>query len=204
MEREKELNDQLLYIDQKMYPDKVKKTITFFEKNKLDFKLSRNKEAFSCVDAAQKRYRDGEVGIPLKDELKTYFGEYKVSKYEKHLILINLSGQDRIDFKKIRSILKISKGIRLASKETMELFNIEYGQVNPFLIHELFYNSKTFNVFGSLTVLFDKDLQIEKSTMMTNAGELSWGIEFSLVNVVYSFSEVIYDKSFIKIIEDEN
>ena len=204
MVKEKGLNNQLLDINQEMLPEKVKRTVAFLKKNKISYTLSRNKDAYSCTDAAQKRYRDGEEGIPLSDELKTYFGEYRVSKKEKHLILINLSGNNRINFKKIRSILKKSKGIRLAGKETMDLFSIQYGEVNPFLIYEIFYNSKIPSIYAGLTILFDSGLSEKKTTMMTNAGELSWAIEFNIKEVIHQFPKTIHNISLIKIVENEN
>ncbi len=181
-----------------LMPDKVMKTITFFNKNRIWYTLTRNETAFSCEDAAKKRLRNALVGIPLEDELKTYFGEYVISKGQQQLVLINVRGDCRIDFDLVRSILGISQKIGFASKSTMSLFQIEFGEVNPFLICEIFKESNVASKFEGLITMFDKSLLVKQTTMMTNAGELSWGIEFNIQEVIRHFDNVISNRSFVE------
>lgn len=180
-------------------PKKVLKTISFFKLNNLWYNLSRNKDAFRCEDAAKKRNRNGKAGIPLEDELKTFFGEYKVNKAKQQLVLINLPGNCQIDFPTVRKILRIKENITLAGRRNLDVFDIEFAEVNPFLIYQMFDTVKTENQFEGLIILFDKTFLNKESTVMTNAGELSWGIEFNASDVVKHFDNCIYDRSFISI-----
>jgi hypothetical protein len=178
-------------------PKNVLKTISFFQKNKIWYKLSRNKDAFGCEDAAKKRNRNNSVGIPSSDELKTFFGEYTIET-NKNLLLLNLPGDCKIDFVRVRNILGIKEHISLAGEQAMKLFNIERWKVNPFLIYEMYEPISKVESFANLTTLFDKSLLHKEETAMTNAGELSWGIEFHVSDVVKHFQNCIYSQSFIE------
>ncbi|KPA11812.1 hypothetical protein MHK_007983, partial [Candidatus Magnetomorum sp. HK-1] len=66
----------LLTPEEKNIPSNVVLTIQFFEKRNIWFKLDRNQgfaEVNSCSEAAHNRSRLGTHGIPLRDELKSYF-----------------------------------------------------------------------------------------------------------------------------------
>jgi prolyl-tRNA editing enzyme YbaK/EbsC (Cys-tRNA(Pro) deacylase) len=179
-------------------PDKVIQTTSFFTKKQLWFKLTKNEDALSCEDAAKKRLRNNAIGIPLADELKTYFGEYRVSKTRQQLVLINLPGDCKIDFEIVRSILGISENISLASKKILDFFQIEFGEINPFMIYEMFHEKNIAEIFEGLTVMFDSSLFLKQTTMVTNAGELSWGIEFRASEVINHFQNAIADRTFIE------
>ena len=188
----------LLYNYETVVPDKVQQTSSFFVKFNVWYLLARNDEAYSCEDAAKKRFRNNIQGIPLEDELKTYFGEYDDLDGSRQLVLINLPGNCRIDFKKIRSILSVNGKVRLAQRRTMNLFRINFGEVNPFLIYTIFNSANTVSRFSKLTMMFDESLLSKKNTMLTNAGELTWGIEFRISEVIPCFDNVIYNFSFIE------
>src|SRR6185503_18488751 len=57
-------------------PKGVLRTLEFFASRGLWYILSNNLESRSCRDAVQKRYRLGHVGIPLEDELKSFFAKF--------------------------------------------------------------------------------------------------------------------------------
>ena len=179
-------------------PNNVAKTLEFFKKNSIQYQLSRNVEASNCRDAANKRTRRGQIGIPLADELKTYFGEYQNEADSKSLVVINLPGDCRIDFAKIRDLLGTREMITLATPSVMRLFGIEFGEVNPFLIHEVYHDKRINGRFLDLVMLFDKSLVSRQSTMLTNAGDLTWGIEFRCADVIKGFDHVVGDQSFIE------
>jgi prolyl-tRNA editing enzyme YbaK/EbsC (Cys-tRNA(Pro) deacylase) len=169
-------------------PEKVLTTIGFFEKKDIWFKVSRNEEATTCVDAASKRIRNEKKGIPLEDELKTCFCEHKLINGKKQLLLINIPGNCFLDFKFLRTHLFIKGGISWAGERTMKLFKIKFGEVNPFLVYEEFDKIPlTENIDKKLEVLFDKTLLNKNSTMFTNAGELNWAVEFKVNDVVKQF-----------------
>jgi prolyl-tRNA editing enzyme YbaK/EbsC (Cys-tRNA(Pro) deacylase) len=180
------------------FPLNVARTVSFFEKYSLWHLLSRNESAFSCKDAARKRIRSSKIGIPLSDELKTYFGEHRISRKQTQLILINLPGDHRIDFEKVRSIIGAVGEIGLAPDKTMKLFQIQFGEVNPFLIYNLFEEINKVGEFSGLTILFDNSLITKQSTVMTNAGDLTWGIEFNAHEVISYLPGCISTESFVE------
>jgi aspartate/glutamate racemase/prolyl-tRNA editing enzyme YbaK/EbsC (Cys-tRNA(Pro) deacylase) len=182
---------------QKDYPKSVNRIIEFVQDNKLWYSLTWNHEAGGCADAAHKRNRlGGENGIPLCDELKSSIGYY-ISSNEKKYMLIHCRGNQMIDDDKIKSLLG-SEYVRLPKEDLQSEFNCEYGLVNPF-----FFGSN----FPDIEQLFDKSVLDDffpPYTLMTNAGDKNWGIEFrsrELVDVLKTkrVAEFITDESKIKI-----
>lgn len=179
------------------YPDPVKLVIDFFQTHKVWYNITWNHEAMSCADAANKRKRLGsDIGIPLCDELKSNIGFY-VSQGEKKILLIHCRGNQMIDEEKVNSFLG-AEYFRLPNNDLLNEFNCEYGLVNPFF----FYSN-----FPEIEQVFDKSVLDEffpPYTLMTNAGDKNWGIEFKpreLVNVIKSMkvADVITDESKINI-----
>ncbi len=172
----------LLKDNEKDLPEEVKKVIDFFDSHNLWFQLSRNLDAGSCKDAANKRNRLGHTGIPLKHELKSFLGKFTDNRGIEKFIGIHCRGNQELDFNKINSILNTTSGvIRLTDKEILRLlFSTSYGLVNPFSL-----DGKNSDI--PIVQVFDKSLErnkISPYTMMTNAGDLTWGIEFKPVQVI--------------------
>lgn len=190
--------NQVQYRDQQLFTKNIELTLHFFYKNEIPFFLSRNKTAFSCKDAAKKRNRNFHTGIPLEDELKTFFGEVKLSHTVSKLILINVSGRDRIDFNKIRRALNTEEKISFVNTKLMDQFGIKFGTVNPFLINEKYEIVKDDIKYDDLIIFFDKKLLSRKRSMMTNAGELNWGLEFKVSHIYKHFENSIIDWSIIE------
>lgn len=194
MEHEVDSQDLQGYSQPEM-PPSVRKTISFMEDQNLWYLLSRNPPAYSCKDAASKRLRLGYRGISLYDELKSYFAAFQNKLGQKQAVMIHCRGNQLIDMGKVKRILKTESPIhRLTQKELNAIFSSDdpdrksYGMVNPFGIGP-------WGADSPLMQIFDKSLLEGKSpegTMMTNAGDLTWGIEFDPKELIdrINFKEV--------------
>ena len=181
-------------------PAMVKKTIKFFEDNNIWYILSKNLESRSCRDAANKRYRLGHIGISLQDELKSFFGKIINRLGKKQFVIIHCRGNQELDFDKIQLLLNAkSKVERLTDDEMAEYFGLEYGTVNPFTLDPHFLTLPVLQIF-------DESIFVSKYppyTMMTNAGDLHWGIEFNpneLIKYIDNklVADIVMDSSFIR------
>lgn len=143
--------------------------------------FSRNSKVMSCQDAAQKRHRLGHVGIPLWDELKSFLGEYEDSDGNKKLFLAHYRGDREVDLQKVKTVLNVEKEVyRLKSTEGGE--NI-YGIVNPFLISDYTLQIFDYELHRSIGV---------PGTIMTNAGEHTWAVEFDPSELVLKLKGAIW------------
>lgn len=139
-------------------------------------------QATSCREAAFARQRLGVTGIPLSDELKTYLGVYEGPGGRTYVAVHCRAHHNRND-EKIRGLL----GAPVAKVEAAELagiFGLEYGRVNPF---ELARHSNVLQLFDA-SVVADYPAP---NTMMTNAGDHAWGIEFHPEQLVEYLPRVI-------------
>jgi aspartate/glutamate racemase len=131
--------------------------------------FSRNTQAMSCQDAAQKRTRLGHTGIPLWDELKSFFGEYADMTGVRRLFMAHCRGDHELDFDKLRTALAAAGEIRRVARDEAEGHGATYGTINPFV--------KDTNIVQ----IFDYELRHPlgvPGTIMTNAGHHTWGVEF--------------------------
>jgi len=171
----------LLEDSEKELPAKVKKTIIFFKSHDLWFNLSRNLEARSCRDAANKRNRLGHTGIPLKHELKSFFGKFTNAAGNEQFVVLHCKGNQELDFDKIKRVLNAKGEVhRLTDEELANLFELDYGVVNPFTLDPLFLNTPLLQVFDRSI----EENHIPPYTMMTNAGDLTWAIEFKPLQLI--------------------
>jgi len=156
-------------------PDGVKKIIDFFTANNLWFNLSRNVKALGCKEAANKRNRLGHTGIPLEHELKSFFGKFINAAGNEQYVIFHCKAHQELDHDKIKRALRAMKEVnKLSNEELKNVFHLGYGLVNPFTLNPLFSDPPILQVF-------DKSLSINiipPYTMMTNAGDLTWAIEF--------------------------
>jgi len=128
------------------------------------------KRVTSCRDAAFARHRLGMEGIPLWDELKTHLGSYDTADGRRYVAVHCRAHQNRDDAKVAR-ILGCVAVSRLGPDELTSAFDMEYGRVNPLLLADR----------SDVVQLFDEGVLSPypaPHTMMTNAGDLAWGIEF--------------------------
>ena len=136
---------------------------------------ANRKRVTSCREASFSRHRLGVDGIPLWDELKTHLGAYDTPEGPRYVAVHCRAHQNRDD-EKVAQV--VGANVRkLAPEELAAAFGMEYGRVNPFQLAER----------SDVLQLFDSGVLATYSapfTMMTNAGDLAWGIEFHAREVV--------------------
>lgn len=151
-------------------PQRVAQTLDFFKRHKLWHVVSRNSPATSCRDAAARRIRLGKQGIPLYDELKSLAVAVYTAHGGRHYALLHCRAHDRFDLEKARQILGADRPLaRLASEELQAAFSTCYGTVNPFSERQHFIQVFDKAVLSTYT---------PPHSMMTNAGDLTWAVEF--------------------------
>lgn len=171
-------------------PEAVQRAESFINDLGIWFELSRNHEARSCRDAARKRNRLGHEGIPLWDELKSFLGRYVNRSGEMRLFLAHCRADQRLNYSKLSDALSAKSGFdfegaRLSSQE-MEALGLEYGAVNPWKAWHMQPDSKAGDdgiqsLAHEVVQVFDDDLLQPigtPGTVMTNAGALTWAVEF--------------------------
>jgi aspartate/glutamate racemase len=141
--------------------------------------FSRNPPATSCQDAARKRRRLGHQGIPLWDELKSFLGEYHDHKGTRRIFLAHCRGDRKLDLDKLPQALEFAGEIRRVSLKTQERLwsdhRVSYGTVNPLID------------VSEVVQIFDYELNRPvgvPGTVMTNAGEYTWAVEFDPAELV--------------------
>ena len=146
--------------------------------------ISRNEPAASCQDAARKRNRLGHKGVPLWDELKSFLGEYHDGPGTRRVFLAHCRGDRKLDLEKLRHALESVGEIRRVSLKTEERLwadhRVGYGTVNPLM-----------EIAGGLQI-FDEELRHPvgvPGTMMTNAGDFTWAVEFNPAELVPKLSD---------------
>ena len=169
-------------------PEPVIQTVSFLASRGVWFQLGRNLEARSCRDAARKRRRLGHEGIPLWDELKSYFGSFINAQGNPQLFVAHCRADQRLNMEWLEQALKAEDIPRRLTESELATLGLEYGLVNPFsslqftrarsqviyVLDPRFFESEILQVF-------DEDL-LEPigipGTVMTNAGDLTWAVEF--------------------------
>jgi len=161
--------DKLL-LQEELIPHPVQSTIRFLETRGVAAKFSRNPVAFGCEDASTKRLRNGRRGIPLADELKSLAGAYVTGGSAEHVFLCHIPANRRFDIRKIRAALAAPQRPRWLSAEGCQRLGIGFGRVNPFL--------------DGLRHIFDRSLLGREGSMMTNAGDRTWAVEFDPADLI--------------------
>jgi len=162
----------LLKKDESNVPFRVKESLSFVDRLGLWYIISRNSPATSCRDAAQRRHRLGTEGIPLSDELRSVCMVFYDQDEHRQYVMLNCRANFYFDLKKVHKIIKAHPKrpiAKLSPDELKRVFLSEYGTVSPFV-----------NMNAVRYQLFDH--RVLKTfhppyTMMTNAGDHTWGIE---------------------------
>ncbi len=160
------------------YPKEVKTNIKFLTNKNIWHILSTNPKVVSCGDAASKRKRLGNIGIPIFDELKSELGFFVNKKQEKQKVLVHCRGNQKLDRLKISSILN-SEYQRITDKSESK------GLINPFG-----------KEFRNLLQIFDISTRKKfhpPYTMMTNAGDFKYALEFHVECLINSLPDTIVD-----------
>ena len=150
-------------------PKNVQQNICFFEKSKIWYVFSNNEKSIGCADAANKRKRLGQTGIPIFDELKSELGYFINEQGRKQKVLVHCRGNQKLDRYKISSVL----GAEYQRDPKVPQIK---GTVNPF-------DSK----FRGLLQIFDTTTTKNYHppyTMMTNAGDYCHAFEFKVNDLI--------------------
>jgi aspartate racemase len=110
----------------------------------------------------------GHRGIPLWDELKSFLGEYEDATGTS-VFLAHCRGDRELDFAKVRDSLRAAGEVRRVTLEKAQVLGTAYGTVNPMLAGI------------EILQLFDEELRRPlgvPGTVMTNAGDHTWAVEF--------------------------
>jgi aspartate/glutamate racemase len=142
--------------------------------------LSRNSEAGSCRDAANKRRRLGHDGIPLWDEMKSFFGRIVNSAGRPQYVVAHCRADRMLDFHRLaETVGAVSPPKRLDPDEITTL-GMDYGLVNPFEEWATAYSMDGLLITSPVLQVFDTDLLRPvgvPGTVMTNAGDRTWAVE---------------------------
>ena len=167
--------NSLLYAHENEIPVNVKTVIRFLSEHNIGFVLSRNIKVFSCKDARSNRLRLGHIGIPLYDEMKSIVFKGTREDGIECVIAAHCRGHLAIDKIKISKLCSLTSiPIIMPENELFERFKMEFGTVNPMLL-EINSNGYVINVFDESLM---EPMAIYPGSMMTNAGDHTWGIEF--------------------------
>src|SRR5580765_1923117 len=159
-----------------LLPDGVLRTIDCLSSLGVWFRLSRNRPALSCRDAARKRRRLGSEGIEIWNELKSWLGSYEDSNRERRTLLVHCRGDRELDHERLRNALGNQTSVSRLGQAEVEQLGVAYGLINPFATW-----CTDPAEMDSLVQVFDEEITHplgEVGTMMTNAGDHTWGVEF--------------------------
>jgi aspartate/glutamate racemase len=166
---------RLLGMNEENIPEQVEKVIKHCASRKVGFILSRNGYAGNCRDARSKRSRLGHTGIPLYDELKSIVGVAIDKNSNSIIVAMHCRGHMAINFEQVAKLCEFQSDISsLPEDELLNLVSMKFGTVNPILL-DLASNQNVLQVFD-ISVL--EQISRFPGTMMTNAGDHTWGIEF--------------------------
>ena len=121
---------------------------------------------------------NGSRGIPVADELKSFAATVPgEGRRDEIFILCHVPADCRFDFRKIRAVLKAPSRVKRLSPEGCEQRRIGYGRCNPFI--------------AEATHVFDQSLFGKAGTMMTNACNRTWAVEFDPAAVIRAIDAAI-------------
>ncbi len=175
---------------EKEIPENVLTVINFFIENHIGFILSRNGFAGNCRDARYKRNRLGHTGIPLYDELKSIVGFARDRNGSKQIVAMHCRAHLSMNLERVMKVCDLQNEIAIFPEADLkEKYNIEFGTVNPVLL-EIKSNHEVLHVFDTSVL---ETVARFPGTMMTNAGDHTWGIEFDPRELVASIENKIID-----------
>lgn len=169
-------------------PLAVARTASFLAEHGVWFRLGRNPQVRSCRDAAHKRHRLGEVGIPLWDELKSLFAVINRGSDREQFVIVHCRGDRQLNIDSVTELLD-ARPERLEGIELLRL-GMDYGLVNPFEPWALDGQILTSPVLQ----VFDDDILRPigiPGTMMTNAGDLTWSVELHTAELIAALDHTI-------------
>lgn len=161
-------------------PAEVSRVVDFLTCHGVWHVLTRNSPATGCRDAAARRWRLGRQGIPLYDELKTLCMAAYLPEGRRH-VLLHTRANARLDLEAAGHLMGALRPLaRLSADELRAAYGIGYGTVNPFTFPNRFIH------------VFDNDVLVPYTaphTMMTNAGDPTWAVEFEPATLIGALRE---------------
>lgn len=157
-------------------PDSVIETVAFFKRYGLWYILGRNPQVRSCREAAAMRFRLGKRGIPLRDELRSYLAQGVDQAGRNVTVLFHCRGSQSLSFEKVERLGLGITGFSRAAVADLGDDDLGYGLINPFI------SEARERTIGLVRQVFDSALLDglgQTATMMTNAGHLTWSVEFN-------------------------
>ena len=150
-------------------PTHVERAHRFLLERGIWFRLARNSPATSCRDAAHRRERLGTFGIPLWDELKSF----ALTDDGSRLVLLHCRADAEFDLDAACEHLGLRHGSLERADSLLADLRVGYGLVNPFTT----WDDESVEV----RQVFDHGVLSRlgtPGTMMTNAGDSTWAVEF--------------------------
>lgn len=177
----------LLKTGEQAVPEHVRYTIRFLSNlGTVWFQLSRNSKATSCTDAANKRYRLGATGIDLHDELRSSLLSYKDAGNVEHFVLVHCRSDRQVDYTKLRKVLQCKRNPKRVNRSQVHALGLSYGTINPFETWKVSHPELVIRQIFDIELL--ETLGVP-GTMMTNAGDRTWGIEFYAHELIKALPE---------------
>ena len=190
---EHELNKAKTLLDLKTennLPENVIKILEFCTSKEIGFILSRNDRALSCKDARSKRFRLGHVGIPLFDEMKSVIFKGQMKDKREIVIATHCRGHMNIIEETLVQLCGLDSLPQIMdANELMAIYGMDFGTVNPFLM-DINSNESVLHIFD---VGLIQTMSLSPKTMMTNAGEHTWGIEFDPKQAIATINNKMVD-----------
>lgn len=162
-------------------PEAVLRSERFLGASGVWYRLARNSEATSCRDAAARRERLGAASIPLWDEMKTL-----VFESAEELVFAHCRGDEEVNTDALASAT--SSQLRPAGEDALDRYGLGYGLVNPFSVWERGSGAP------AMVHVVDRGLMSPlgvPGTMMTNAGDRFWAVEFNGPDLLKLIPEAI-------------
>jgi aspartate/glutamate racemase len=152
-------------------PENVKNNIRFLQSKKVWYILSKNTKVLGCGEAAANRHRLGNKGIPIFDELKSELGFFINKEHKKQKVLVHCRGNQKLDRLKISGVL---------NSEYQRITNVDEkkGLINPF-------DKRFRNLIQIFDISTTKNFH-PPYTMMTNAGDFEYALEFDVNSLIGS------------------
>ena len=163
---------KLLKKEENNVPNRVQESLAFIDRLGLWYIVSRNSPATSCRDAGKRRNRLGTEGIPLSNELRSVCMVFFDQEEKRQYVMLNYRANLNFDLKKVHRIIKAHPKrplAKLSPDELKRVFLSEYGTVCPFVN----MNTVRYQLFDNSVL----NVKHPPYTMMTNAGDHTWGIE---------------------------
>jgi aspartate/glutamate racemase len=161
--------------DKSDLPKDVENNIRFLQSKKIWHILSENPVVKSCNDAAANRNRLGNKGIPIFDELKSELGFFINNENKKQKVLVHCRGNQKLDRLKISGVLN-SEYQRITNSKGIK------GLINPF--------GKQFRNLLQIFDISTTKIFHPPYTMMTNAGDFKYALEFEVNSLVDSLKNI--------------